>query len=100
MSINFNDLPCDIMRMIFAYNRRNAHLEQIRNRLGSPNQAKQLQQLRASGYVYDDKFIWMDEYCGPYSQNVLGKIQLKYLSNDLSERNVSRTFINGDYDDY
>eukprot|EP01050_Picozoa_sp_SAG11_P006614 SAG11_NODE_520_length_8780_cov_13.076719_1_plen_119_part_00 len=52
--------------------------------------------LRASGYVYEDRFILMDEYCGPYSHNILGVIPLRCLDIDLSQDNVVQVFIEGE----
>eukprot|EP01050_Picozoa_sp_SAG11_P003087 SAG11_NODE_167_length_13647_cov_7.705049_10_plen_130_part_00 len=120
--MNFNDLPCNIKRMIFDINRRDAHLNQIRNYRPKywpycihnrkcyesmidhdadrvkVSYIERFNKLRASGYVYNDKFIWMDRDSGPHSQNILGKIPLKDLEYNVTSKQVSRIFIRQDYD--
>lgn len=127
MSINFNDLPCDIKHMIFSINRRDAHLKQIQNYRPkywpycfhnrqcyeswlednpghvSSSRMDQFNNLRPEGYVYDEKFyttfnIYNFDTTGIIGYAIAFRVQMDKLKYKLTRKQISTYASDNDTD--
>ena len=126
MSINFNDLPCDLKWMIFGINRRDAHLKQIRNYrpkywpsgFGDRQRYESMlkddpkgyltfsymgrfDNLRATGFVYNG-FYHKTSIFHPVARKgyaIVSKIPMDRLEYKLTQNRINRYDSDSDSDD-